>query len=125
MKRWFRYERRREKLAAPHVLIGRLVASGAVSALVIAASLLAGTCGYHWTERMPWIDALLNASMILGGMGPVDALRTPAGKIFASVYALYCGVVILLNVGILMAPLAHRILHQFHLEADRGHDAEE
>ncbi len=124
MKRWFRYERRHEDLAPRNVLFGRLAASSIVSVLVILVSLAGGTTGYHWTERLPWIDALLNASMILGGMGPVDPVRTTGGKRFASAYALYCGVVILLTVGLMMAPAAHRGLHPFHLESERSAGAE-
>lgn len=119
MKRWFRYERPHEELAPHHVLWGRLAASALLSATIILASLAAGMLGYHQTEGLPWLDALLNASMILGGMGPVSPIVTPGGKIFASVYALYCGVLILLNVGLLMAPVAHRVLHQFHMDRAR------
>jgi len=67
---------------------------------------------------MHWLDALLNASMILGGMGPVDALHTAGGKLFASIYAIYCGAVLLIAIGIIMAPAAHRLLHIFHLDSD-------
>lgn len=75
--------------------------------------------GYHFLEELSWIDSLLNASMILGGMGPVAPLRTAGGKIFASFYALYSGVVLLASVGILATPIFHRFLHNFHLAEDK------
>lgn len=89
-----------------HVLIGLAV---------IAVSLGLGVAGYHLFEKLPWLDALLNASMILGGMGPVDPIRTAPGKVFASCYALYSGVVFLVVVGLIMAPSLHRLLHRLHL----------
>ena len=75
--------------------------------------------GYHYTEGLPWLDSLLNASMILGGMGPVDVVRTSAGKWFASFYALFSGMVLLVAAGVLIAPVVHRFLHRFHLEIDQ------
>jgi len=75
-----------------------------------------GILGYHFTENLSWIDSLVNASMLLGGMGPVDVLHTNAGKLFASFYALYSGIVFLVSVGVILAPLYHRFLHRFHLE---------
>jgi hypothetical protein len=82
-------------------------------------SLGIGMAGYHFLESLSWLDSLLNASMILGGMGPVNPLQTAAGKIFASFYALYSGVVLLAAVGILVAPIFHRFLHRFHLAEDK------
>ena len=73
-----------------------------------------GVAGYHYFEHLPWIDALLNASMILGGMGPVDPVKSVAGKLFASFYALYSGLVLIGLMGLLLAPVFHRILHSFH-----------
>ena len=75
-----------------------------------------GIFGYHVLEGLAWIDALLNAAMILGGMGPVDQVQTAAGKIFAAFYALYSGLIVLVVAGVLFAPLLHRFLHRFHLE---------
>ena len=66
---------------------------------------------------MSWIDAFVNAAMILGGMGPVGELRTDVGKLFAGIYALYCGLVAIIAVGILAAPVLHRFLHYFHIES--------
>ena len=81
-------------------------------------SLGIGILGYHLLENLSWIDSLLNASMILGGMGPVAVVKTDAGKIFASAYALFSGVVFLVVVGLVFAPLIHRALHRFHLDED-------
>jgi hypothetical protein len=83
---------------------------------VVTGSLALGAIGYHLTEQMPWIDALLNASMILFGEGPVTILQTNAGKIFATFYALFSGVAFVTMVGVIFAPIAHRFLHRFHVE---------
>ena len=91
-------------------------------AAIILGSLTLGVLGYHVLEGLPWLDALLNASMILGGMGPVDALRTDGGKLFASIYALYSGLVVLVAAGILLAPIAHRIMHRMHMHTDEDED---
>ncbi len=77
-------------------------------------SLIVGVVGYHYLESLSWLDALLNAAMILGGMGPVDTLHTFGGKLFASFYALYSGFFLMVCGGVLLAPLFHRILHHFH-----------
>ena len=90
----------------------------ALSSAIILFSLGIGVLGYHVTEGLSWLDSLLNASMILGGMGPVDPIRTDAGKLFASFYALFSGMVLLVAVGVLIAPVFHRFLHRFHLEID-------
>ncbi len=91
----------------------------AVALLIVGGSLGIGILGYHFLEGLSWLDALLNASMILGGMGPINALQTPAGKIFASFYAIYSGVILLAAVGILAAPIFHRFMHRFHLAEDK------
>ncbi len=87
-----------------------------IALLITAAALGIGILGYALTEGMPFLDALLNASMILGGMGPVDTLQTAAGKWFASFYALFAGMVFLVIAGVLVAPVAHRVLHWMHLD---------
>jgi len=89
-----------------------------VSVGLIVFSLVIGMIGYHAFEGLPWIDAFLNAAMLMGGMGPVNALQTDAGKVFAGIYALYCGMVLLIAVAIFAAPIFHRFLHHFHLESD-------
>ena len=114
-----KYEHKSEPLLPMRRFAARMMAHLSVGLLVIAASLGLGVQGYHHFEHLPWLDALLNASMILGGMGPVDPVRTAGGKAFASFYALFSGVVFLVVVGLMMAPAAHRLLHRLHLEGRR------
>jgi hypothetical protein len=95
---------------------GRLARSSATAAGIVAFSLALGSVGYHWLGGLPWIDALLNASMILTGMGPVDPMRSAAAKLFAAFYALYSGIAFLTSMAVLLAPVVHRFLHKFHLE---------
>lgn len=83
--------------------------------IITGFSLMIGILGYRATEHMPWIDALLNASMILGGMGPVGELKTESGKLFASFYALYSGLFLIGMTGILLAPVVHRVMHGLQL----------
>jgi hypothetical protein len=116
------FERRHDPLLPPHLFIRRMARWSAAAGIVLLGSLALGVCGYHFIVGLPWIDALLNASMIAGGMGPVDPVRTTAGKLFASFYALYSGLAIISAAGILFAPLFHRFLHRFHLEAQGGSD---
>ncbi len=113
------YEHRKEPLLSRSAFLKRLASHAGVAIGVVLVSLGMGILGYHFLEGLAWIDALVNAAMILGGMGPVDALHTDAGKLFASFYALYSGIVFLLAVGIIVAPVFHRLLHRFHLEADK------
>ena len=110
------FEHRREALLPREQFYRRILLYGSVSGGIIFVSLAIGVVGYHYFEDLPWIDSLLNASMLLGGMGPVNPLRTNAGKLFASFYALFSGMVLLVAVGVLIAPVFHRILHRFHLE---------
>ena len=109
-------EHRSESLLARPLFVRRMVRWGVMAGVVLIGSLALGVCGYHFIEGLPWIDALLNASMILGGMGPVDPIHTQAGKLFASFYALYSGLAIISVAGLLIAPAFHRMLHRFHLE---------
>ncbi len=108
------YEHKKEPLLPFRRFLRRQINHVLVGLGIIGASLGLGIAGYHFLDKLPWIDALLNASMILGGMGPVDPLQTAAGKIFASVYALYSGIVFLVVVGIMAAPIVHRLLHRLH-----------
>lgn len=109
------FERHRQPLASRKVFARRLALNGLIGFLLLMFSLGIGMLGYHFLENLSWIDSLLNASMILGGMGPVNALKTDVGKLFASFYAIYSGVVLLASVGVLVAPIFHRFLHHFHL----------
>ncbi len=113
------YEHRKQPLASQKVFVQRLARNAGIAAGIILISLGIGILGYHFLEGLSWIDSLLNASMILGGMGPVDTLHTTAGKIFASFYALYSGVVLLAAIGVLAAPIIHRFMHHFHLQVDK------
>ncbi len=112
------YEHKSQPLLPLDLFLRRLARHLFVALFFMSLALGIGIAGYHVTEGFGFLDSLLNASMILGGMGPVDPVRTPAGKIFASFYALFSGVVFLVIAGIIIAPLAHRLLHRLHLEAD-------
>ena len=112
------FEHHSEPLATPAKFAQRMLRYSLVTAGIILFSLAIGILGYHYLESLSWIDSLLNASMILGGMGPVNALQTNAGKLFASFYALYSGIVLLASVGILVTPIFHRFMHRFHLELE-------
>jgi hypothetical protein len=118
------YEHRSQPLLSRAAFLLRLARHAGVAIGIVVGSLAIGILGYHFLEGQAWIDALVNASMILGGMGPVDALHSNAGKLFASFYALYSGMVFLVAVGIIFAPVFHRILHRFHMEVatDDGKD---
>jgi hypothetical protein len=78
-------------------------------------SLLVGLVGYHYWGELKWIDSLHNAAMILSGMGLTDPIHSDAGKIFSSIYALFCGIIFITNLGIILAPAAHRLIHRLHL----------
>ena len=113
-----RYERLKEPLAPSRVFLNRVFANLGFVLTLIAVSLVLGMCGYHGFEHMSWIDAFVNASMILSGMGPLGELHTQAGKLFAGSYALYSGLFLVIAAGLLLAPLLHRFLHSMHLDDD-------
>ena len=115
-------EKKSDPLAGKTTFLLRLIQHFVIATALMSGSLVIGVTGYHVLEHLPWLDALLNASMILGGMGPVDPIRTAAGKCFASLYALYAGAVFLVIVGIVLAPVVHRLLHYFHMSD--GEDSE-
>lgn len=112
------FEHRKQPLLTPHDFLLRQLLYMLVAFIIIIGSLVLGVIGYHYLEGFSWVDALVNASMILGGMGPVNELHTLTGKLFASFYALYSGIIFLVTVGIIMAPLYHRFLHRFHLDME-------
>lgn len=114
------FENLTEPVASVATFRRRLLTSGAVAFGLLGASLAIGVCGYHWLVGIPdWLDCLLSASMIMGGMGPVGPdPTTAAGKLFASLYALYCGVVLLVSVGLLLSPALHRLLHHLHVRTE-------
>lgn len=110
------YERRTEPVLPRQEFLRRVTGHLVVSLGIVVVSLAIGTCGYHWLAHLEWLDAFLNASMILTGMGPVDDLTTDGAKLFASLYALYSGIVFLAAVGVLAAPFLHRIMHRLHVD---------
>lgn len=112
------YEHHAQPLLPKDAFLKRLANHGGLAALVLLVSLTVGTAGYHRLAHLGWIDALLNASMILGGMGPVDILTTRSAKLFAAGYALYSGFILLASAGLLFAPVLHRIFHKLHLDAE-------
>ncbi len=115
------FERRHEPLLPYPAFLHRMLRSAIAGVWIVLGSLAIGVVGYHWSGHLGWLDSLYNASMILGGMGPVDdrGLRIPpAEKWFASAYALFAGMALLVVVGVMFAPLFHRFLHHFHLVED-------
>ena len=112
------FEKRHEPLLSRLAFAKRVVASCAAAVLLIAVSLYGGMYGYRYFEGMSWVDAFVNAAMILSGMGPVSVLETSGGKIFAGCYALYSGLAVIVATGLILAPVVHRLMHRFHLEAD-------
>ena len=112
------YEHHRDPVLSVEAFLRRLLRHAGIAIGIIAGSLMIGVAGFHYLADISWIDALLNASMLLGGMGPVGELQnwSASGKIFASVYALYSGLIFLIVACVLFAPLFHRLLHHFHLD---------
>ena len=112
------FEKHHEPLLPAHVFIRRLIRFGGLALGLTLIWWGIGILGYHFLAGLSWVDAILNSAMIVGGMGPVDALTTVTAKLFASVYAVCSGVVFIGVAGILFVPVAHRVLHHFHLEAE-------
>ncbi len=114
----FVFEHKSEPLLPRQAFLSRLATSAAIGLAIVAVSLLIGMVGYHALEKLGWLDSFLNASMLLGGMGPTDPIRTAGGKLFAGLYSLYCGFAALGIAGLIFAPVFHRFLHRFHLEGE-------
>jgi hypothetical protein len=110
------FERRHEPLAPVSVFVQRLIGSVVMALGLIALVLMIGIAGYHWIGGFNWVDSLLEASMILGGMGPVNSLPSDHAKIFASAYALFSGLIFIAVMGLVLTPVVHRILHKFHVD---------
>jgi hypothetical protein len=110
------FEHHTEPLISRREFLLRVTRYGMISGMLIAFSLGVGIIGYHYLNELPWLDSLLNASMILAGMGPVDALKNDAAKWFAAFYAIFSGIVFLTTVAVLLAPVAHRLLHKLHIK---------
>ena len=110
------FERRTAPLLPRRDYFVRLARCFGLGVGLILVCLGIGMAGYHTFEKLPWLDAFLNAAMILSGMGPVATVQTAAGKLFAGCYALFSGLALITIVGVILSPVAHRLLHQFHLE---------
>ena len=114
------FEHQSAPLLSPRAFARRVGKFALIGFGLLGGSLILGMVGYRTFEGLSWLDAFLNAAMILGGMGPVDAMKTTSGKLFAGAYALFAGIVFLGAVGVLLAPILHRIQHRFHLELESG-----
>jgi hypothetical protein len=110
------FERKHQKVVPVSVFAKRVLVYIAFAILLILVALAIGIAGYHWVAGFSWIDSFLNASMILGGMGPVNVLPNADAKVFASLYALFSGLVFIAVMGIMFTPVMHRIIHKFHVE---------
>jgi hypothetical protein len=109
------FERRTQPLISRRAFLRRLAGSTGLGIGLVAMSLFIGMLGYHYFEGLSAIDSFLNASMLLGGMGPVEQPQTFAGKLFAGLYSLYCGLAVIVVAGVIFAPVIHRLFHKFHL----------
>src|SRR5947208_2569621 len=109
------YEKHHERLLSRRKFFRRLVNNFLIALSIIICSLFIGMLGYRFFEEMAWVDAYVNASMILSGMGPVTTLHSSAGKIFAGTYALFSGIIFLIIIAVILAPIIHRFLHKFHV----------
>ena len=110
------YEQRTVPPVSRVVFLGRLAGHAGITLALVVVSLGAGMWGYAHFEHLGWCDSFLNAAMLLGGMGPVEAPVTRGGKLFAGLYALYSGLVFIVTAAVLFAPLLHRVLHRFHVD---------
>ena len=114
------YEPKTHAPIATQHFFRRVLRHALASVALLLLSLGLGMAGYEHFEDLPWRDAFVNAAMLMGGMGPVDPLRTDGGKVFAGLYALYAGLVFLVASGLVFAPIVHRVLHRFHWERDHS-----
>lgn len=112
------FERKSQKLLPRRKFYHRLTRSFAAGMVLITFSLAMGMAGYHWLGGLVWIDAFLDAAMILSGMGPLSHLPTDSAKLFAGCYAIYCGITLISTAAVMLSPVVHRFLHKFHLEDD-------
>ena len=112
------FEQRKKPLLPRRAFYLRMARSLALALAIVMVSLGIGMAGYHGFERRSWLDAFLNAAMILSGMGPVAPMQTTGGKLFAGCYALFSGLALITTLAVIVAPLFHRFLHKFHLDAD-------
>lgn len=113
------FEHRHQKLAPVNVFLWRVARNFGFGMAMIGVALSIGSTGYHCIAGFDWIDSFLEASMILGGMGPVNPLPGTAAKVFASLYALFSGLIFIAVLGVVFAPLMHRLIHKFHLADEK------
>ena len=113
------YENHRQPLAPLRIFYKRILRNLLIAGLILSICLTVGILGYHFIADAAWIDAIHNASMILSGMGPVIEIRSSAGKLFSSAYALFSGVAFITNIGFILTPVVHRLLHRLHVEEGR------
>ena len=118
MKRLLKLEKRHQPIASPQVFSQRLLFNGLLALGTIVLALAIGMAGYMGFEGMRFIDAFVNSAMILSGMGPMGELQYDSAKIFAGFYAIFCGLLIFGVAGLILAPVFHRILHDFHVADD-------
>lgn len=116
MDSFIRYERRDEPLLPRRAFLRRLGYNATVALCVLGVSLAIGMAGYHYIESLDWLDAFVESAMLLGGMGPVHGPQTAAGKLFAGIFALYAGILVIGTAGVILAPIFHRVLHSFHVQ---------
>ncbi len=119
MRSFVHFENKRQSLAPRSVFYNRVIRNVIAGSLILILFLGIGVVGYHLSCGYGWLDSLLNASMILSGMGPTSPIDTDAGKWFASVYALVSGVVFITTIGLILAPVVHRFFHKLHLEEEK------
>jgi hypothetical protein len=112
------FERRTDKLAPFSIYVQRILASLMLALALMLIALVVGIFGYHSIAGFNFVDSLLEAAMILGGMGPVRELPNDGAKVFASIYALFSGVIFIALMGIILSPIAHRVMHKFHIDED-------
>lgn len=110
------FEHHKDRLLPLSLFFTRIIRHILLGIMLISLALVIGMMGYHYFEQMSWVDAFVNASMILSGMGPLGSLSTNGGKIFAGCYALFSGLIFILVLGIIYAPIIHRFLHKFHMD---------
>lgn len=116
--RLMRFEHRHQRPITSRQFARRMLDHGVYAIALVVVSLFIGAAGYRVFAGFPWMDSVLNSAMLLGGMGPVGEIHSTAGKMFATVFALYAGLVFLAVAALLLGPVFHRMMHRFHFEAD-------
>lgn len=120
-----RYEQKHEPMVPRAMFLRRLGRNASVALGMLGASLVLGMIGYRVLEGMDWVDSFLESAMLLGGMGPIHGPQTIPGKLFAGVYALYAGILVIGTAGVILAPIFHRVLHAFHVQDEEDEKRDE